>query len=194
MTATVYQVQIALRGSKPKIWRRLLVPSSLLLADFHKIIQTSMGWTDSHLHQFAKGRTFYSIKQPNEICWNEMNNIDYKKKKVRISELLIQVKDKITYEYDFGDGWEHDIILEKILPMDNSNENPVCIAGKMNCPPEDCGGIWGYMEMLKVLKNQNHKENESISEWIGEDFDPAYFDVNEVNSLLKRKNYGCLEF
>ncbi|MCK9206957.1 MAG: plasmid pRiA4b ORF-3 family protein [Salinivirgaceae bacterium] len=194
MTTKIYQIQIALSGFKPKIWRRILIPSDMLLSDFHKVIQTTMGWTNSHLHQFIYNRTFYSVKHPDDDMWGDMDNVDYKKKKTRVSDLLKTGKDKITYEYDFGDGWQHDIVLEKILPVDSNLKYPICVTGKMNCPPEDCGGIWGYADMLEILKQPDHEEYESFIEWLGDEFDPEYFDKDEVNGLLREKDYGCIEF
>ncbi|MFV0392451.1 MAG: plasmid pRiA4b ORF-3 family protein [Paludibacteraceae bacterium] len=193
MTDTIFQIQIALKGVKPKIWRRILIPSDLLLSDFHKIIQTTMGWTNSHLHQFSKNGTFYSVEYADDDMWGDMDSIDYMKKKIRISDLLKTENDKMNYEYDFGDGWEHDIILEKVLPSDPKLKYPICLTGKMNCPPEDCGGIWGYLDMLETLKHPEDEEYEAVIEWLGEDFDPKHFDKDEVNNLLKRKNYGCFE-
>ncbi len=189
MTKKTLQIQIVLRGSKPKIWRRILVPSDLLLPDFHKIIQTTMGWTNTHLHQFIKNRTFYI--QKDDDFWEETNNVDYSE--VKISDLLKKEKDKIIYEYDFGDGWEHDIILEKIDTNRENQNIPVCLDGKNNCPPEDCGGIWGYSEMLEILKHPDHEQYEEYLEWLGEEFDPKYFDKNEINEMLKTKNFGCFE-
>ncbi len=191
MTKQIYQIQIALKGIKPKIWRRLLIPSDLMLSDFHYIIQTSMGWTNSHLHQFIKNRTFYSYKHIDDDMWDEMNNIDYIKKKIRISDLLKLEKDRITYEYDFGDGWIHEVILEKILPLDDQIKYPICLTGKMTCPPEDCGGILGYSNMLEILKQPKHKEFRSYKKWLGGDFDPNYFDKDELNEFLQEKKYGC---
>jgi len=185
MAKKVYQIQIALKRSKPKIWRRLLVSSDLLLSDFHEIIQISMGWTNSHLHQFIKNNTFYTRRFEDDDFWEEMDNVDYRK--MKISDLLKKEKEKIIYEYDFGDGWEHNIILEKILPFDDKLKYPVCLAGKMNCPPEDCGGIWGYSDMLEILKQPDHEEYENYHEWLGGDFDPAYFDETKVNESLKGK-------
>ncbi len=193
MTTKIFQIQIALMGFKPKIWRRILIPSNLLMSDLHKIIQTTMGWTNSHLHQFAKNKTFYSTT-PDDDIWGDMDEVDYKKRKIRISELLNTEKDKINYEYDFGDGWEHTVILEKILPLDKNIKYPICLTGKMNCPPEDCGGIWGYSNMLEILKQPDHEEYESTIEWLGEDYDPEYFDIEEVNILLQEKDYGCVEY
>ena len=157
MAKKTYQIQIALKGFKPKIWRRLLIQSDLLLADFHKIIQTSMGWTNSHLHQFIKNQTFYTVRMPGDDTWDEMDNVDYKK--MKISDLLKKEKEKIVYEYDFGDSWEHDVLLEKILPVDEKLKYPVCLTGEMNCPQEDCGGVCGYSgACFPGIYNNNESE------------------------------------
>jgi hypothetical protein len=187
----IYQIQIVLTRLKPKIWRRLIVPSDLMLADFHKIIQTSMGWTNSHLHQFIKNRTFYTERMPDDHSWDEMNNVDYKK--IKISDLLKKEKEEIVYEYDFGDGWKHDVLLEKILPDDEKLEYPVCLSGEMNCPPEDCGGIRGYSDLLEILKHPDHEEYDSYIEWLGGVFDPEHFDKDVVNEMLMTEDYGCIE-
>lgn len=168
-----------------------MVPSDLLLSDFHKVIQTSMGWTNSHLHQFIKDNTFYSARMQDDDFWDEMDNVDYKN--MKLSDLLKKEKEKMVYEYDFGDGWEHDIILEKILPVDKNTKYPVCLAGKMSCPPEDCGGVWGYADMLEILKDPDHEEYETYVEWLGGEFDPEYFDKDLVNQLLMEEEYGCRE-
>jgi len=189
MKNQIYQIQIALKDFKPKIWRRLLIPADTLLSDLHKIIQTSMGWTNSHLHQFIKDRTYYTVKVKDDDTWDEMDNVDYKR--MKISDLLKTEKQKIKYEYDFGDGWEHDVILEKILVRDEKIKYPICIAGKMSCPPEDCGGSWGYADMLEILKNPAHPEYKEFVDWLDEDFDPEYFDKEEVNERLMEKNFGC---
>jgi len=191
MTKTIYQLKISLKHFKPTIWRRILVPSNTLLIDFHKIIQTTMGWSNCHLHQFVKNRELYSIPYDG---FDDIDVIDYKKKKIRISDLLQNEKDRILYEYDFGDGWEHDIVLEKILPSDTKIKYPVCVKGKMNCPPEDCGGVWGYADMLEIIKQPNHEEYEDIIIWLGKDFDPEYFDIDETNEMLREKDYGCYDY
>ncbi len=192
MERKTFQIKIVLRGSEPKIWRRILVPADLLLPDFHKIIQTTMGWTNSHLHQFVKNRTYYLPESEYDDFWSNKEDVDYSK--VKISDLLKRKNSKITYEYDFGDNWVHDIILEKITSTDESETLPVCIAGENSCPPEDCGGIWSYERMLEVLKNPENEEYEDYIDWVGEDFDPEYFNIDEVNKLLKTKDFGCPEF
>jgi len=101
----IYQLRITLIESRPRIWRRILVEEDILLSDLHKIIQTTMGWTNSHLHQFIKDETFYTQRMPGDDFWEEMNNVDYKG--LKLNELLRSVKKTIIYEYDFGDGWMH---------------------------------------------------------------------------------------
>lgn len=190
----MFQIEISLIDSEPKIWRKISIPSDLLLSDFHKVIQTTMGWTNSHLHQFIKDENFYAEKHPDADMWDEMGSIDYKKEKIRVSDLLKAEKDTMIYEYDFGDGWEHKIVLEKISSVENRKKQPYCLDGKMNCPPEDCGGIWGYKEMLEVLKQPKNEGYEELIEWLGDEFDPKYFNKTEVNKLLKKKDFGCFLF
>jgi len=185
MTKKIYQIQIVLKGSKPKIWRRILINSDILLVDFHRIIQTTMGWTNSHLHIFSDGFEEYSPKE---------FEVEYAKdsRTIKLDKILKGEKSKIHYEYDFGDGWEHNIILEKILASDNQIQIPKCIAGKRNCPPEDCGGVWGYSDMLEILKQPDHEEYENYIELLGDNFDPEYFDKDEINKMLKKKDFGCI--
>ncbi len=169
-----------------------MIQSDMLLSDFHKVIQTSMGWTNSHLHLFNKNETCYAEKTADDFTWEELGHVDYQEMKVL--DLLINEGEKIIYKYDFGDGWKHDVILEQILPgEENELMKPICLAGKMNCPPEDCGGISGYSDMLEILKNPDHEEYESFIEWLGAKFDPEHFNLNKVNKMLKSKDYGCVE-
>jgi hypothetical protein len=184
-----YQILISLKNSKPIIWRRILISSGLSLSDFHKVIQTTMGWTNSHLHQFIKNNTFYTVRMGDDDFWEEMNNVDYKGMKV--SDLLVNEDDTIIYEYDFGDGWMHDLTLEKKITNDPKIIYPSCLTGKMNCPPEDCGGVWGYEDLLKIIKNPEHEEYEGYMEWLGGAFDPKDFNKDEINKRLKTKNFGC---
>ena len=162
---TYYSLIQFLIRSKSKIWRRILVPSNPLLPDLHRIIQTTMGWTNSHLHQFVKEERFYKEWTIEDDFWDTQCDVDYKNTK--ISDLFTKEKEQIIYEYDFGNGWEHDLILEKIHPFDDKTVYPVCLDGKLNCPPEDCGGIWGYYNMLEILRQADHEEYDSYIEWLG---------------------------
>ncbi|MDO9547916.1 MAG: plasmid pRiA4b ORF-3 family protein [Candidatus Marinimicrobia bacterium] len=190
MVNKVYQIHVLLKNSKPRIWRRVIISSITLLSDLHKIIQTVMGWGNGHLNQFIKDGIYYSLPYGDE--WFEFDSIDYTGK--RINELLLNEGDKLIYEYDFGDRWEHEIRLEQILHPETPLKHPVCIKGKRNCPPEDCGGVWGYADMLEILDNPQHKQYEDVIEWSGGEFDPDYFNLDEISEMLKEDDFGCFDF
>ncbi len=176
----IYQLKIVLQGSKPPIWRRIQVKSNITLDLLHEIIQTVMGWYNVHLHQFDVHGTFYSNP---EFKLEETED----ESRIKLDRVLTTPKDKFTYEYDFGDGWDHQIVLEKILAVEPETKYPYCLKGKRNCPPEDIGGIWSYQHFLAVLEDKNHPEYaESLEqlEWIGGDLDPEEFDLAEINAGL----------
>lgn len=175
-----YQLKVTLIGSKPPIWRRILVPSNVTLDKLHIVLQVSMGWTNSHLHQFISEGVFYGVQDDDFDFGMDVKN----EEKFKLNQLLISEKNSIIYEYDFGDGWEHKILLEKIRPFDKSNKSPSCIKGKRACPPEDCGGIWGYQELLDTLNDPKDPEYESMLEWIGGEFDSETIDIEEINEML----------
>lgn len=160
------------------MWRRLLISRVTDLAELHEVLQIAMGWTNSHLHQFVAGRKTIGVPDPDFPAGTVSED------GVRIDSLLKRAKDWITYEYDFGDGWEHKITLEKILPYQSGEEIPRCTGGRRGCPPEDVGGAWGYKEFLEAYKDKNHPEHEEMVEWAGEYFDPEHFDPAEVNEIL----------
>ncbi len=177
---SIYQLKITLQGAKPPIWRRVLVPDSIRLDEFHELIQIVMGWENCHLHQFYCNGTLYGIPNDEFDDFELEDETHYK-----LSQLLTAEKNSLNYEYDMGDGWEHKIVLEKILPFDSKADLPQCIKGKRACPPEDCGGIWGYESLLEILGNKKHPEHEDMLEWLGGDFDPDYFDLDEINKQLR---------
>ena len=178
-TDTIYQIKISLIGAKPPIWRTILVPGNIGLAAFHDVIQLTMGWTDSHLHQFIANQVFYGT--PDDDFELEMED----ETQYKLSQLLTKEKESLVYEYDFGDSWEHKILLEKILPYDSKIALPVCLKGKRACPPEDCGGIWGYEELLQTISNPKHPDHDEMLEWLGGEFDPEEFDLEEINEDLE---------
>jgi hypothetical protein len=176
---SIYQLKISLKGAKPPIWRRLLIADSVSLPKLHQAIQIAMGWTDSHLHQFVVGGICYGMPDPD---WGDMETLD--ETRYKLNQIMRAEKDSIIYEYDFGDGWEHKITLEKILPFDQKTRLPQCVKGKGACPPEDVGGIWGYYDFLEAIADPSHPEHEDFKEWVGGDFDAQAFDIDETNSLL----------
>ena len=178
VTVPIYQLKVTLKGSKPPIWRRIQVPSDTRLGKLHQILQVVMGWTDSHLHQFSVGQTTYGVPDLDV-------DLDVRSERtVPLSRVLEAPKDKIIYEYDFGDSWEHEVLLENVLSPDPATRYPICLAGKRACPPEDCGGVWGYAEFLEAIASPDHPEHESMLDWVGGRFDPEDFDLQEVNSSL----------
>lgn len=184
----IYQLNITILDSNPSIWRRVLIGDDTLLPDLHKIIQSVMGWTNSHMHQFIQRGVCYGASDP----WGEMEVKNYEK--IKVSSLLKKENDRLIYEYDFGDNWAHDIVLEKISEKEEGQYYPVCIDGENACPPEDCGGIWGYEDMLMILNNPGHEEYEDTLEWLGDDFDPQDFNKEEVNQLLQSEDFGVVTF
>ncbi len=182
----VYQLKIMLDHTKPPVWRRFIVESDMKLPDLHKVIQTVMGWFNSHLHQFRINGKSYTA--PDEEFMSEVT--DYRK--IRLNAVITKEKQKFHYDYDFGDGWEHTIVLEKILPKDKNMRYPTCVDGKRNCPPEDCGGPGGYADLLEVIKDPGNEEYEEMMEWLGGIFDPEEFDIDGINEALQQSDYGCI--
>lgn len=178
----ILQLKITLQDTKPPIWRRVLVEKSRTFYELHYIIQIAMGWQNSHLFEFEVGDTRISLPEM------EMEGKDAKK--VKLGKLLTEPKQKFDYMYDFGDGWQHQVEVEKILPQEPGVVYPVCTDGKLNCPPEDCGGVWGFYEMLEAVKDPKHPEHKELLEWLGDDYDPKEFSTEERNQdLANLKKY-----
>ena len=177
---SIYQLKITLNDSKPPIWRRILVPDSISLHQLHTILQIVMGWTNSHLHQFIIDDEYYGDPEDDEM--GDMKN----EKRYRLNQFVRRKGFKFIYEYDFGDSWEHIILVEAILPIQKGAQYPICLEGKRACPPEDVGGVWGYEEFLEVISNPKHPEHEEMLEWVGEDFDPEFFDIEDANLGLRQ--------
>jgi hypothetical protein len=174
----VYQLKVTLRNIIPPIWRRIQVTSDTNLKYLHGILQTVMGWTDSHLHEFTIRGIPYG--DPSD----DMEDNIQDEKNVRLGNLISEEGDRFHHLYDFGDSWEHEILVEKILPLEKGTLYPVCLTGKRACPPEDCGGALGYEELLEILKDPFHPEHEEMFDWLPGDFDSEKFDLESVNREL----------
>jgi hypothetical protein len=173
---SVYQLKVTLLHSQPPIWRRVQIESGVTLDRLHHALQVVMGWTNSHLHGFR-------LPQPGQRGARRQSlpieSAD--EKATRLGDLLRRPKDWCVYDYDFGDSWEHEVLLEEVVPRSSPARCPMVLAGRGACPPEDVGGLPGYYNFLKVIKDPKHPEHEDMMEWAGKDFDPAAFDVQEVN-------------
>jgi hypothetical protein len=177
--AHIYQVKISLKYSKPLIWRRVLVRADMRLDRFHTVIQKAMGWYNSHLHQFTAGGCYYGTPDP------EMPET-MSERRYSVADLAPTVKCKFAYEYDFGDSWLHEIEVEQVLPPDADFKHPQCLAGANACPPEDCGAMPGYYELVAALANPKHPEHKRLKTWVGGSWDAALFDLAKTNAALKR--------
>lgn len=180
----VFQIKITLVGSKPPIWRRFLIDPNENLFNLHLVIQILMGWTDSHLHQYIQGKTFFAMPDRSDEGSFGSERLD--ESKFKIFQVLDKPKAKIIYEYDFGDSWGHVLVLEKILPQEESKKYPVCLDGALACPPEDCGGIFAYRNILEIIGNPDHEDHEEMIEWLDDEFDPKEFHLSVINSRLQR--------
>lgn len=180
---SIHELEITLLDVAPRVWRRFTVPGSMSLAKLHEVIQIVMGWTDSHLHQFVTGDgARYASPSPfGDPDWDEQVT---DAATIRVSNILATKGAELSYEYDFGDGWEHRVEVVTIRPPQPGEKTPRCLAGERNCPPEDCGGPYGYVDLLAALADPKHPDHADMAEWIGDEFDAELFDLNEVNEML----------
>lgn len=176
---SVLKLKVTLKGMRPPVWRRLLVPDTLTLADLHEAIQAAMGWQSSHLHQFTIAEASYG--DPSML--DEIAD----QRRYRLSRLVKEGVGRFTYVYDLGDFWEHAIVVEGCEPAVADMFYPACIAGKRACPPEDCGGVWGYQETLEILATPGHPERAERLEWLGGGLDPEAFSIEAANMALRAR-------
>ena len=180
----VYQLKLTLLDIQPPIWRRIQVPSSIKLCCLHSALQVVMGWTDSHLHQFEKDGKNWGVPE-----WDEFNEFDLiDESKTLLAKVMKSEGDSMNYQYDFGDDWQHGIVLEKILPVESALKHPVCLAGERRCPPEDVGGVHGYEAFLEVIFDPKHEEYEQMVRWAGGHFVDE-FDLKALNRKLSRMRW-----
>ncbi len=177
MTATTYELRVALRHTSPRVWRRIRVPGDTDLRTLHEILQDVMGWEGYHLHAFECGGNVYG--EPDPDFTPEFTDSG----QVSLRDVLHKPGDRMAYIYDFGDDWVHLVTLRKILPQRTAF--PVCLSGSGACPPEDCGGPAGYHRLLSALSDPSHPNHEYAREWLPEDHDPTEFDLERANWMLR---------
>lgn len=191
----VYQLRITLKHVRPPVWRQVQVPMDFRLEQLHALIQIVMGWGDHHLHEFElaspsgrrkSGRRFAPTEVMDEFFDDEVED----ESEVSIGELCPKVNDKLSYVYDFGDHWIHEIQVQEILPASPDEQYPHCLKGKRACPPEDCGGIPGYERLLEVLSDPEDEEYGELLDWAGEDYDPEAFDLDAVAGELREIDWS----
>ncbi len=183
----IVQIKIKLLGvSKPPVWRQLQLRADTRLDRLHEITQTSFGWENYHMHCFSSEGAAFGVPDP------ELRFTD--ERKVRLDELIGGIRDRLRYTYDFGDDWEHEILVEHLLDADPDLHYPVLVASKGACPPEDCGGSWGYAELKEILADPDHEHHHEMLEWLGLDdaseFDPGAVPTNHIEYELALSGAG----
>ncbi len=177
--ARVYQVKVTLIGVEPPVWRRILLPGTITLRGLHYAIQDTMGWTDSHMHEFLVAGQWYSGP---EFALEDVRD----ESEATLGTMGLAEGETFLYVYDLGDNWEHEILLESIIRRDEPLAHPTCEGGERACPPDDCGGAWGYEELLQALQDPDHPEHGEMLEWVGGSFDPEAVDLAAMNRRLRR--------
>jgi hypothetical protein len=176
---TAFQLSISLMDLTPTIWRRLLVPGEIKLSRLHAIFQAAMGWEDYHLHYFEIEGQRYGVPDP------EWENDDIDEETVTFPDLVAS-RARFFYEYDFGDSWRHEVVVESMDPVPLILKFATCIDGQRACPPEDCGGTHGYRDLLEAIGDPDHEKHADYVDWAGRAFDPEAFDLAIVNCALQR--------
>lgn len=190
----VYQLKITLEDIEPPIWRRILVPANITFAKLHKIIQAAFGWQDYHLYNFDFADFVIALPDPDFAPGELYGKPEKNPRKAKVDQ-LVQVGETFIYEYDLGDSWMHEVIVEKILEAQAGVHYPVCVDGARHRPPEDVGGTGGYEEFCRIIADKDDEEYEDMLIWAEKDtggrkFDPEYFYLNEVNRALSRIKCG----
>ena len=178
---SLYQLKVTLRDIRPPIWRRFLVPENISLRRLHDALQMVMGWGDSHLHEFDVDGVLYGPPD------RELGEPRESETRTKLNQVLRSPGDRLNYEYDFGDGWSHVVLLEKIREGGAAKFYPMLVAGRRACPPEDVGGPPGYLNFLEALADPQHPEHAEMLQWAGGSFDPEAFDVDSADPGLHEK-------
>lgn len=191
------QFKITLRDVKPVVWRRIQVPATYTFWDLHVAISDAMGWMDYHLHDFDLYRKGTPLKEslrvgiPDDEGWSIGDDRTIADWTVRLADWFPKQSKQVGYTYDFGDTWQHTVLFEKELPTVKGMTYPICLAGKNACPPEDCGGPWGYQDFKKVMSNSRHPEHQEKAEWYDDfnvaGFNPEFFDPKAVEFESPRR-------
>jgi hypothetical protein len=184
-TGLAMKFKITLNGTKPPIWRRIVVEDCTLW-QFHHYIQGAFGWENAHLYAFRIDGVSYSSSDPMDD-WFDDDFCDEDASETRLSEVVASDAKKFsfTYDYDFGDSWEHKIVFEGSVPMEKDKRCPICLDGRRACPPEDIGGVWGYEEFLQIIADRNDERREEMLEWHGCAFDPEAFDADAATAKMQ---------
>jgi hypothetical protein len=175
----IYRLRITLAGTEPPVWRSVMVSGNVTLKGLHRVIQMAMGWTNSHLHLFVSADRKTLLSDPRA-------GLDHAKDegKVKLRSFAPRVGDRFSYEYDLGDSWKHEVVVEDIVVPQESGRWPRCVDGARACPPEDCGGVGGYQDLVEAMGNPRHPDRERLLAWLGSELEPEAFDIEATNRRL----------
>jgi hypothetical protein len=181
----VYQFEITLLESHPPIWRRIQV-QDCTLDKLHEHIQTAMGWTNSHLHHFRVGEQLYGDP---DLLHENFEDMEYRDSTTtKLSDILPKTnrRFRFQYEYDFGDSWNHEVLFEGVVQPEPKVKHPICLEGARACPPEDCGGIWGYTDFVQAIQDPDDERHDELLEWVGGRFDPEAVDPAKAMKAMRK--------
>lgn len=187
----IYQIKITLDHLKPAVWRRVEAPDNFTLGDLHDVVQCAMGWYDAHLHEFDVDGQQYM--PPHDNVGFDFDEEVQDEDSVILADVIKKKGQKFKYTYDFGDSWEHTLLVEKILPVKPDTFYPVCTAGARACPPEDVGGLFGFVDFVASMQNPDDPDHDSLLEWYGGQFDPLAFDLDATNNRMRAEFGGETE-
>ena len=182
MPATIHTLKVTLQDVRPPVWRRIEVSSRLTLGELSVVLETVMGWYGGHLHSFDVDGATYGMPEFGGSMFRRTND----EKRFRLGQVLTVVKATMRWDYDFGDGWEHIVAVEAIGPADPTVVYPRCIGGRRACPPEDCGGSWGYQELLAARADPDHPRRDELMEWLPAGYNPAHFSADQATADMRR--------
>jgi hypothetical protein len=179
MSRQIYVMKVTLADVSPPVWRRIAVPGAYTLDRVHRVIQLAMGWQDCHLHSFEIGAVAYGEPDPDALL-ELRDELD-----TRLDSVVCK-DGRFTYTYDFGDWWEHQVLVEEVLTASPGERYPACTDGARACPPEDIGGSYGFERFLAALTDPDHRDHAEMVEWVGRPFDPDAFDAGRATALMRR--------
>jgi hypothetical protein len=177
----IYRLRVTLLGVTPPIWRSVLVSGNVSLKKLHQVIQIAMGWANSHVHVFTRANTKEPASDPRFGLEDTRDTA-----RIKLRSFAPKVRSRFRYEYDLGDCWQHEVVVEDIVSPEGTGRTPRCVDGARACPPEDCGGIDGYATLVAAMRDRSHPEHAHFRDWLGRTFEPEQFDLEAVNDLLRR--------
>ena len=177
---TVHRLKITLKTVRPPVWRRIEIDSGVTLAQLSDVLESAMGWLGGHLHAFEAAGLTYQAPPLFEGFGRRARD----ESKHRLNKVLASAGAKARWDYDFGDGWEHDVVVESIEPADPSVSYPRCVAGRRACPPDECGGPWRYEDLMQAITDPRHPQHQEFAEWLPPGFDAKHFEASEATAAM----------